>query len=236
MANLGDEFNEYRRKLAQNLEAEQTIREKKLSGEMKPKVKTVYKTKIKRIKTRPKMKRRKSTVKSRERMIRGLGKVFSPRMKMFERNRKLTPLQIQQLRRLKQLRRINNPELNTNRNAVLRKFHQDKFNSLRKQQINETQISAHTRMQLETIARIQNKAKLQDAKMQRIKRERALLGDSMSLLNTPNIFKTHQLDFTGVSNDNILKSPNLFRENPEDFVLRKRGRSILDTQENTLKF
>ena len=141
--------------------------------------------------------------------------------------------------RLRQLRNFGNP-LNTNPQAFLDKFRRDKERQLMIQQMRENQLSPSLLEQLRRVALIQNKSLTDDMRRQRQRRERALLGKTMSLLNTPYVFNRFQFNITGVSDDNILKSPNIFLERQDNFILRKRKGSfnILDTMgaNNNLRF
>ena len=59
-----------------------------------------------------------------------------------------------------------------------------------------------------------------------------------------NLFKAHEnmipvrLDFTGVGQENILMAPSVFKENPEDNILRPKRLNILQSREagTNLKF
>jgi hypothetical protein len=109
---------------------------------------------------------------------------------------------------------------------------------IRKQQ---TMLSDSTKYKLQKLLEIQNKSKLADANKQRILREQRILGRSMALLNTPNIFAENNMDFSRLpeGTKDILHAPNIFAEdktrNPS--ILGSRI-SILDTNStnNNLKF
>ena len=98
-------------------------------------------------------------------------------------------------------------------------------------------ISPRTQEILLRLRKTQLKGPRDDLEMQRRLEERRMVADAGNLMKTPFIFKTHQLDVTRVPEDNILKAPNTFKEDPENFILKKRARNILDTgEDNTLKF
>ena len=99
-------------------------------------------------------------------------------------------------------------------------------------------ISPNTRQILTRLMRTQNKAKTDDIEMQRRIMERKMVSKAGSLLATPYIFNQHQLNLTGIPEDNILLAPNTFREDPEDFILKQKRPGILNTKEtgNNLMF
>lgn len=99
-------------------------------------------------------------------------------------------------------------------------------------------ISPNTQAILTRLRRTQLKAQSDDVEMQRRLRERKMVAGAGSLLNTPFIFKEHQMDITGVDEDNILNAPNTFKENPEDNILRQKRWSVMQTREagNSLNF
>jgi len=94
----------------------------------------------------------------------------------------------------------------------------------------ETTISPNTQRILDNVRRIQNKGKTDNIEMQRRVRERNMVGRSMNLMRAHENMVDTSMDFTGVGEDNILKAPSIFKEQPENFILRKRGASILDTK------
>ena len=97
----------------------------------------------------------------------------------------------------------------------------------------EQTISPRTQQMLDTIRRIQNKGKADNIEQQRRIRERNMVGRSMNLMKAHENMINTDMDFTGVSDENILMAPNTFRENPENNILRNnRGAfSILNTRE-----
>ena len=127
---------------------------------------------------------------------------------------------------------------NVNPKEVLRQFYKDRNEHLLRHHRGSRELSFKTREELEKILMIQNKAKTDDMRQQRIQRERNILGRSMNLMKAHYNLSRTRLDFTGVKGDNILMADNIFKENPEDNILRKRpgSRHILDTGDNTLKF
>jgi len=101
----------------------------------------------------------------------------------------------------------------------------------------EQTISPRTQRILDTIRRIQNKAKTDNIEQQRRHRERKMVSESTNLLHANQNMINVDMDFTGVPEDNILLAKNSFKESPENNILRKR-RSLLDTHSygNQLKF
>lgn len=93
-------------------------------------------------------------------------------------------------------------------------------------------VSPNTQRLLDNLRRTQLKAKSDDVEMQRRIRERKMVSHAGSLLNTPFIFKDHNLNMTGVDGDNILKAPNIFKDTSmgEDNILRQKRLSILQTR------
>lgn len=126
---------------------------------------------------------------------------------------------------------------NTDQRGVMHAFQQEKTRQRIYDNLKNRRLSPSVKQQLLKIMLIQNKGKADDNRQQRILREKKLLEKSMSLLATPYIFKSHVVDMSGVTSDNILNSPNIMKENPEDHILRPSGRpSVLNTGENTLRF
>lgn len=100
----------------------------------------------------------------------------------------------------------------------------------------KTTVSPNTQRLMNNLRRTQLKARSDNIEQQRRHHERRLLSQQGNLMKAHENMVPVKLDFTGVSEDNILSAGNIFRENPEDHILRMRRRSILDTQENTLRF
>jgi len=129
---------------------------------------------------------------------------------------------------------------NLDRAEVFRRFQMEKNLELIKQLQEQNQLSKNTREMLKNVGRIQNKGRVDDSRVQRIRRERQIIQDSTSLLRTPNIFNHAILDFTGIPEDNILMAENIFKhdklKNPS--ILEPREHTILDTKKsnNTLRF
>jgi len=128
---------------------------------------------------------------------------------------------------------------NLNQAEILDSFELQKQKDLAKHIKESSEISESAWRQLNAIAKIQNKSKRDEISQRRRIRERAAVEKAMNPMKAHlNLNKIH-LDFTGVSKDNILKSPNAFKEKVEDHILRPRSnsRTILDTgEDNTLKF
>lgn len=163
-----------------------------------------------------------------EPLLKAMG-VIAPTRKRVKR--RPTPQQIQQFQRIKQLQRQQRGS-NLNPKAVYRRFLEDKQRELEMRQLKETKLSPNTQLQLERIARIQNMSKVADARNQRRKREREILGKSMSLLATPFIFKETFIDPTREVEGNPLRAENVFKERPDNpSILKTRSegiRTILD--------
>jgi len=100
-------------------------------------------------------------------------------------------------------------------------------------------ISPKTQRMLDTIRRIQNKGKQDNIEQQRRLRERNMVGRSMNLMKAHENMIDVRMDMTGVSEDNILLAPSVFKENPENNILNTQGRpSLLNTRDmgNDLRF
>ncbi len=99
-------------------------------------------------------------------------------------------------------------------------------------------ISYNTQKLLRNLRRVQLKADADNIEMQRKLKERRMISKAGNILSTPYILNKHKLDFTGVKEDNILLAPNIFREIPENHILRPRRLNILQTKEtgNNLSF
>jgi len=105
----------------------------------------------------------------------------------------------------------------------------------------ESTITPRTQRMLDTIRRIQNKGKQDNIEQQRRLRERNMVGRSMNLMKAHENMINTDMDFTGVDPEqNILMAPSVFKENPNDVILRNNrgGLSILNTREggNDLHF
>jgi len=101
----------------------------------------------------------------------------------------------------------------------------------------ENTVSPRSQRILDSIRRIQNKGKRDNIEQQRRHRERRMVSESTNLLRAHENKINVDMDFTGVSEENILKARNVWKHNPENNILRKR-RNILDTRSygNQLKF
>lgn len=101
----------------------------------------------------------------------------------------------------------------------------------------KTTVSPRTQQILIALRRTQNKAKIDNIEQQRRHHERNMVGRSMNLMKAHENLVPVKLDFTGVNpEENILMAKNVFRENPENNILRSRARNLLDMQENNLRF
>lgn len=101
-----------------------------------------------------------------------------------------------------------------------------------------TTVTPSTQQILVALRRTQNKAKIDNIEEQRRHHERNLVGRSMNLMEAHKNLVPVRIDFTGVSEDNILSSPSLFKENPEDNILRTKRLNLMQTREagNNLRF
>ena len=157
-----------------------------------------------------------------------LRKLFTPAT-----NQRRLKTSRQQLANLKRLQEISREPANTNLNerAVINEFlkekNQDQFRSFER----NIRLSPSVRFELERVRNIQNKGRRDDDRMQRQVRERHILQKTMDLTKSHYNLRPVRMDFTGVSENNILKADNVFREDPENNILRNKGRAnILDTK------
>lgn len=102
----------------------------------------------------------------------------------------------------------------------------------------ESTISPNTQRMLDHIRRIQLKGQRDNIDQQRRHRERIMVGRSMNMFRAHENMTPTQLDFTGVEQENILMAPSVFRENPENNILRTNRFNIMQTKEagHNLKF
>ena len=89
---------------------------------------------------------------------------------------------------------------------------------------------------LKRLRRTQNMGKAANIRQQRIQEERRIISQKGNLMRAHENMIDVRVDFSGVSQDNILMADNTFRENPENNILRKRegARHILDTVDNIM--
>ncbi len=89
---------------------------------------------------------------------------------------------------------------------------------------------------LTRLRRTQNMGKAANIKQQRIQEERRIISQKGNLMKAHENMVDVRLDFSGVSQSNILMADNTFREDPENNILRKRegSRHILDTVDNIM--
>lgn len=127
---------------------------------------------------------------------------------------------------------------NVDKNIALQEFLRMKKQQEFEQFVKSRQMSYNTQRILQRVATIQNKGKKDNEEMQRRLRERKILEGSMNLMKAHENMQNVNMDFTGVSDDNILKAPNTFKENPENNILRTNKLNILQTKEggNQLQF
>lgn len=99
-------------------------------------------------------------------------------------------------------------------------------------------IHPNTQKMLRKLRHTQLKSERDDVEMQRRNKEKRMVASAGNILETPFVFNKHQLDTTGISQDNILLAPSVFREDPRDNILRTNKLNIMQTGEagNNLKF
>lgn len=106
--------------------------------------------------------------------------------------------------------------------------------------VTQNTISPNTLRMMAEISRIQNLPKTMDLNQQRIHRERRMVNQQLSLLNTPNMFKPSNRDFDLFDDTyNPLKAPNMFKERRDlPNPLNTRKLNLLQTREagNDLRF
>ena len=200
------------------------------------KKKLLFRKPLKKLSLKGLRKRQKASV---SRRAKGTGRFISALKGTQPQRRGISPEQQARLRRLQQLQKISGMQ-NTNQGAIYQKFLEDKNRSLQARLLKEKQLSPNTQHELEIIARIQNKGRMEDAQQQRRNRERRALGNAMDIMKTPNIFNHAILDFTNVdSQENILMAKNVFEndpiKNPSILKTREGARTILDTVDNIMK-
>ncbi|GAG59693.1 unnamed protein product, partial [marine sediment metagenome] len=112
-----------------------------------------------------------------------------------------------QRRRIIELKEFKNANLkNTEPTAVKKDFQERQKLQRLQNAIQNQNVSENTKRILENVLRVQNKKFTDNARQQRIHRERELVSDATNLLNTPSIFKEAELDFTGIPENNIFES------------------------------
>ncbi len=149
-----------------------------------------------------------------------------------------TPIQrLQKLRQLKQMKQQQRMS-NYNKKDIVSRYRNQQKMKKKLNAIQNSQLSANTQMMMEQIQAIQNKGFRDNQTMQRQIRERQILQDTMNLTKAHENMVNVKLDFTGVNSDNILNSPSIFKENPENNILRTKSSNILSTKRdgNDLKF
>jgi len=100
----------------------------------------------------------------------------------------------------------------------------------------ESSISPNTQRLMEDVRRIQLKGKISNIENDRRHRERRMLGKLLSLFNAHKNMTNVKVDFTGVSEDNPLLAPNIWKENINNpNILIPRPSNVL-SGENRLNF
>lgn len=93
-------------------------------------------------------------------------------------------------------------------------------------------ISANTLTMLDRIRRIQNSGKIANLEMQRRVRERRIVNNEMSLLKTPSLFGPESNTFNIFDESgNPLATPNIFKELPNNKIMKTNRPNILQTRE-----
>lgn len=168
-----------------------------------------------------------------------------------------TPEQIQQLQQMQTVEKLRRPQMQEQvqqqmqqqqMQQVQRQSPQQILQQLRKNSAADEElafrrwsaertITPRTQRMLDNIRRIQLKGQRDNIEQQRRHKERMLVGRSMNLMKAHENMTPTQIDFTGVNpEENILMAPSVFKENPENNILRPRQRNVLDMGENNLKF
>jgi len=81
------------------------------------------------------------------------------------------------------------------------------------------------------LRRVQNRGKLDNIRQQRIHEERRIVQDKSNLFRAHENMIKVSMNFAGVDDTNILMAENVFKENPEDNILRSKRPSILNTKD-----
>lgn len=166
---------------------------------------------------------------SREKGIRNLGQQF---VNPVYRNRIKPAKPSSFVKRQGDLAGLNNSTTQENRAYLSSEYQKLKEAELSAAYQKSMKISENTANILARVRTIQNRSRIADMEQTRRTREKKILSDAMNILRTPNIFshKESLFDPTGVSSDNILMAPNVFKESPNNpNILDTRGRpTILD--------
>ncbi len=99
-------------------------------------------------------------------------------------------------------------------------------------------VTPRTQQILVALRRTQNKAKSDNIEHDRRLHERNLVGRAQNMMDAHLNLNPIKLDFTGVNSENVLMAPSVFKENPENNILRPNRLNILQTKEagNSLFF
>jgi len=99
-------------------------------------------------------------------------------------------------------------------------------------------VSPNTQRMIIDLRRVQNMGKTANIDQQRRHFERRLLSEHGNLMRAHENMNRVRIDFTGVNGENILMAPSVFKENPENNILRTKRFNIMQTREagNNLKF
>lgn len=125
------------------------------------------------------------------------------------------PEQVEQIVRSQPIEQPQNPTAHIDEELSYKKF------------MSERALTPNTQRILERLRRVQLKGRRDDMDMQRRLRERRVVSNAGNLMKAHENMNPSRFDITGVSEDNILKAPNTFKENPENNILRPRNINVL---------
>lgn len=138
----------------------------------------------------------------------------------------------EQVRQLQQARAVRQPTPQRIRSVADDELEFTKF-------LAQTTVTPNTQRMIDHIRRVQLKSERDDVEQQRRIRERRMVADAGNLLKTPNIFASDRgrLDILQVEG-NILTAPSVFKEMPENRIMRTNRPSVLQAREagNQLDF
>ena len=121
-------------------------------------------------------------------------------------------------------------------NIRLQRMAQERMNPSRQpasmeEYVQQNTVSPNTMMMLERINQIHQKGQVDNARMQRIVRERRMIQDATDLMKAPNMFGPQASTFNILETQNtILQAPNIMLDSNSEHILKKRPISILDTK------
>lgn len=145
--------------------------------------------------------------------------------RIFNKNKQRTPPQI----------RYNKNLRNTQRLEVLADYYRRQQAQKRTNAGQNQQLSENTQRILNEVMRVQNLGHNAIQRQARIHRERQILSNAMNLMKAHENMTPMPIDFAGVQQDNILLAKNIWREQPQNFILKPKKINIL-SGENRLRF